>query len=54
MPELLDSLVDTQFVVLDLLQQYFYLFSLNISPSNYELLAFGSSVKSAKSPAMNL
>jgi hypothetical protein len=32
MPELLDSLVDTQLIVLDLLQQFFYLFSLNISP----------------------
>jgi hypothetical protein len=75
MPELLDGLVDAQFIVLDLLQQSFYLFSLNISPnscsfcglprvqkrnfahptnSGYELLAFGSSVKSAKSPALNL
>jgi hypothetical protein len=53
-PELLNGLVDSQLVVLDLLQQFFYLFSLNISPFNYELLAFGSSVKSAKSPALNL
>lgn len=71
MPELLDRLVDTQLIAFDLLQQFFYLFSLNISPfefivmnsrfidnelstTNYELLAFGSSVKSAKSPALNL
>jgi hypothetical protein len=54
MPELLYGLVDSQFVVLDLLQQFFYLFSLNISPFHYELLAFGSSVKSAKSLALNL
>jgi hypothetical protein len=33
MPELFDGLVDTQFIVLDLLQQFFYLFSLNMSPT---------------------
>jgi hypothetical protein len=54
MTELLDCLLDTQLIVLDLLQQLFYLFSLNISPLNYKLLAFGSSVKSAISPALNL
>jgi len=32
-PELLDGLVDTQLVVFDLFQQFFYLFSLNISPA---------------------
>jgi hypothetical protein len=54
MPELLNGLLDTKLIIPDLLQQTFYLFSLNISPLNYELLAFGSSVKSAKSPALNL
>jgi hypothetical protein len=54
MPELLNRLFDTQLVISDLLQQSFYLFSLNMSPLGYELLAFGSSVKSAKSPALNL
>jgi hypothetical protein len=32
MPELLDGLVDIQLIVPDLLQQFFYLFSLNMSP----------------------
>lgn len=38
MPELLDGLVDTQLIVLDLLQQLFYLFSLNISPALFVLI----------------
>jgi hypothetical protein len=54
MPELLYSLVDIQLIAPDLFQQSFYLFSLNISPFSYKLLAFGSSVKSAKSPALYL
>jgi len=32
MPEPLDRLLDSQLVISDLLQQSFYLFSLNISP----------------------
>jgi len=90
MPELLDCLVDADLPAPDLLQQFFYMFSLNVSPilmdchsesfasledklreeSHFQRpdasplaqhdkfcvqpLAFGSSVRSAKSPALYL
>ncbi len=37
MPEFLDRLVDIQLVAFDLLQQFFYLFNLNMSPALFVL-----------------
>lgn len=60
MPKFFDSIIYPNLAVLDLLQQSFYLLSLNSSflvtvfSFIVQPVAFGSSVKSAKSPALYL